>query len=245
MFDLGFESFNAKIFNQDALENFFGQIKQLGGRDLKPNCNSFQNRYKTLFMRNFSSHNVKFNCSDDGACNAVTDLEKIISAPSNVEAVITPEEAFSEITLPQPASFSLPSHSILLKSRKKARSSHSSCIICRENIVSSSYLRCLTEIIESLPFYIDNYCHLSGFGKLMHDYYSTRLTLDFLDCDHKRDLTDTMISATITLSIQYYTSIINKILSGKIRDPQYRSDIALQAIHIFQNQQPKRLRKIL
>ena len=52
--ELGIEHFVTRVFNQDALENFFGQIKQHGIRDTRPNCSRFKDHYKTLLLQNFS-----------------------------------------------------------------------------------------------------------------------------------------------------------------------------------------------
>ncbi|KAL1488734.1 hypothetical protein ABEB36_014533 [Hypothenemus hampei] len=53
--------FNIKFFmprrlNQDPLENFFGQMRQHGGRNINPNVPVFINHFKTLLVNNLVIH---------------------------------------------------------------------------------------------------------------------------------------------------------------------------------------------
>lgn len=53
-------------FNQDPVENFFGNIRSLGCRNVSPDCVSFKGAYKTLLLNNFTSiHSINANCEED------------------------------------------------------------------------------------------------------------------------------------------------------------------------------------
>lgn len=62
----GFDTMICRNFNQDPIENFFGNIRSLGIRNVAPNSVSFEGAYKSLLLNNFSSsHSIKANCEED------------------------------------------------------------------------------------------------------------------------------------------------------------------------------------
>lgn len=63
---VGFNSLSLRNLNQDPLENFFGNIRSHGVRNVNPNCSSFINSFKTLIINNFlSPHSPSSNCEED------------------------------------------------------------------------------------------------------------------------------------------------------------------------------------
>lgn len=61
-----FDSLLTRHFNQDPLENFFGNIRSYGVRNIAPNCLAFEGAYKSLLLNNFSSpHSIQANCEKD------------------------------------------------------------------------------------------------------------------------------------------------------------------------------------
>lgn len=50
---LGFKTFVTRAFNQDALEFFFGLIRQHGVRNANPSCSAFGAYHKSLLVNNF------------------------------------------------------------------------------------------------------------------------------------------------------------------------------------------------
>lgn len=57
--------FFARAFNQDCLENYFGQVRQHRGRHVNPTCQQFQESYKALLIRNITGvHSVAANCEE-------------------------------------------------------------------------------------------------------------------------------------------------------------------------------------
>lgn len=57
--EIQFASFITKNFNQDPIENFFGQVRQHGGRNVNPNCNSFLGYYKSLIINSYTQTSLK------------------------------------------------------------------------------------------------------------------------------------------------------------------------------------------
>jgi len=63
----GFKYFKARQFQQDALENFFGRIRQKGHRNVNPSCSYFGPIYKSCLLNDLvSKHSLGANCEDDG-----------------------------------------------------------------------------------------------------------------------------------------------------------------------------------
>lgn len=53
-------------FNQDPVENFFGNIRSLGVRNISPNSVAFEGAFKTLLLNNFClPHSLGANCEED------------------------------------------------------------------------------------------------------------------------------------------------------------------------------------
>lgn len=50
-----FKYFKPRILNQDSLTHFFGQIRSLGERNVKPTCAEFESSFKTLLLNNLTS----------------------------------------------------------------------------------------------------------------------------------------------------------------------------------------------
>ncbi|KAB0805293.1 hypothetical protein PPYR_02263 [Photinus pyralis] len=71
--DLGFKSFKPRYINQDALENFFGRIRQRGRRFVNPTCSAFVPFYKSVLVNNLvKKHSLGSNCEEDNSNILVT-----------------------------------------------------------------------------------------------------------------------------------------------------------------------------
>lgn len=77
--EVGFKRFNPRFLNQDPLENYFGQIRQRGGRFVNPTVAAFGQHFKSLLVNNLTSRqSVGANCEEDN-CNVLVTLTKFIS----------------------------------------------------------------------------------------------------------------------------------------------------------------------
>lgn len=64
----GFNYMMPRSFNQDPLENFFGQVRQRAYRSTNPTAEAFTPIYKSLLIKNVtSSHSYSANCEDDNS----------------------------------------------------------------------------------------------------------------------------------------------------------------------------------
>lgn len=60
-----FKYFKPRILNQDTLTHFFGQIKSLGERNIKPTCSEFESSFKTLLLNNLAPRYTMANNSEN------------------------------------------------------------------------------------------------------------------------------------------------------------------------------------
>lgn len=84
-----FQFLNLKYLNQDCVENFFSQIRNVGGCSNNPNPQQFQDAFKTLLICNITStHSVGANCTEDeGASLALSDFMKFEEVARNIATV--------------------------------------------------------------------------------------------------------------------------------------------------------------
>ncbi|CAH0721710.1 unnamed protein product, partial [Brenthis ino] len=62
----GIDAMLTKNFNQDPIENFFGNIRSYGVRNIAPNTVSFEGAFKALMINNYSEpHSSGANCEED------------------------------------------------------------------------------------------------------------------------------------------------------------------------------------
>lgn len=67
MKELGFKFLLTRYLNQDPLENMFGVIRGLCGKNQQPTCLQFVAAFKTCLVNNLVSNSKATNCEDDGS----------------------------------------------------------------------------------------------------------------------------------------------------------------------------------
>ncbi|CAG4938594.1 unnamed protein product [Colias eurytheme] len=99
----GFDAMLTRNFNQDPIENFFGNIRSYGARNNAPNSLSFEGAFKALLLNNFNtSHSRGANCEpDDNECLQNFDFflkEKPISSdvPNHNEIIPLSEDIINQ-----------------------------------------------------------------------------------------------------------------------------------------------------
>ena len=81
-------------FNQDPLENLFGQIRQHGFANNNPTCHQFIAAFKTLIINNLSSPILRKNNCEDDQCETLGDSNIFLQKYSNKE--IFNDDLFNE-----------------------------------------------------------------------------------------------------------------------------------------------------
>lgn len=75
---LGFSYLNLRHLNQDVLENFFGQIRDHGHRNVNPSPFQFEAAYKILLNTNLTSkHSISSNCQKNKEGKSLSSLLKL------------------------------------------------------------------------------------------------------------------------------------------------------------------------
>lgn len=70
-----------RAFQQDALENFFGCIRNYSGQESNPSALHFISSFKALLVNNFmSAHSVGANCEDDSSEGALENLRYFLTS---------------------------------------------------------------------------------------------------------------------------------------------------------------------
>lgn len=68
-----------RSFNQDPIENFFGNIRSHGIRNTNPLCSQFKTSLKALTINNFSSaRSVGYNCEEDFSEGVLNNLSSFL-----------------------------------------------------------------------------------------------------------------------------------------------------------------------
>ncbi|KRT84344.1 hypothetical protein AMK59_2308 [Oryctes borbonicus] len=138
LFDLKFDFFSPRVFNQDPLENFFSQIRSHSVRN--PTCSTFANSFKTLVINNFvSTGSVGANCENDESSGALTNLQDFLTQKIHfttpevceniVPSITAPEEFLKDFATPYVAGV------VIKKIFKRI-----DCLSCKELLITSDIL---------------------------------------------------------------------------------------------------------
>lgn len=99
--DYKFKYFLTGAFNQDCLENFFGNIRAHGVRNTNPNVEHFIASFKTLVINNFLSvHSVGYNCQEDKTESFCLDNLKSFLTTNRTRGIPASQD-FSSIDIPK------------------------------------------------------------------------------------------------------------------------------------------------
>ena len=84
----GFLSFSGRLFNQDPIENFFGQIRQHGARNTKPTTAAFKDYFKSLLVNSVVQNNIRgTNCEDSLSSGFLVNIQALMNhVPRNLSS---------------------------------------------------------------------------------------------------------------------------------------------------------------
>ncbi|XP_045492400.1 uncharacterized protein LOC123691860 [Colias croceus] len=161
-----FDAMLTRNFNQDPLENFFGNIRSYGVRNTAPNTIHFEGAYKSLLLNNFNTpHSVNSNCENDDN-NVLHSLDFFLKEQSNVpndEALLfqSASNEGEEIVVPQinidcdPKDVGQANYVCGWVLSKCLKNISKDCKICKKDMVgdkntaSNAYIRCKEYKISS------------------------------------------------------------------------------------------------
>lgn len=105
----GFRFLCVRHLNQDPLENYFGQIRSHGVRNVNPTCQSFMHSYKSLLISNFSQwHSPSANCEDDNT-EMLNNFQEMFKAPQ-LSLEVTPLQELEDfvVNIPTTLNYTVP-----------------------------------------------------------------------------------------------------------------------------------------
>lgn len=154
--------FKPRFINQDPIENFFGQLRQHGGRNTNPTVQNFKQFYKTLLLNNFvTRHSLSANCERDNSVNIISSVKQFVTqgVPEQIEytsqdldAVLVDIDTLSEMPLTYIDTISVGYVSGFIS--KKMQSLNSCCknnVLCTEKNSRWHDLCIAKEFRDSVP----------------------------------------------------------------------------------------------
>lgn len=233
-----------RVFQQDALENFFGCIRNYAGRETSPSGSHFISCFKSLVVNNFmSSHSPGSNCQEDESEGALSNLQGFLCG--EIEGIRSFSNTLEETYLPQ--------HVTADKKRKIARCTITyiagfiakkvlnkiSCANCRSNLIKrhsdndtdfieareydksklirpGSYFYFLTSQCLSRLFYlIPRLCHYVQIARLLERILEKQLSFQLVNCVEHSATSEILLKTVIRCCIFFWCKRINLISKGK------------------------------
>lgn len=240
---LGFGSFATRAFNQDPLENFFGQVRQHGARNTNPTCSTFSSYYKSLLLNNFSKwHSSSANCEKDYCTNLLTTIENFVTTRINT-AESDSFPLWELPNLPQGYSCSKPLNDYAVAYVGGFIARHvvpkaNVCDICSNNLlhngppvdihkyvvqkdsaqkllmVNVSFLKCLVSMTNIVLYYMPIVSYRLSFSKLLKKYILDSVEFGFAECSHSETLKLDIVSLFVNTTIYNYLNLFNGIIHG-------------------------------
>ncbi|XP_063911164.1 uncharacterized protein LOC135128200 [Zophobas morio] len=242
---LGYNFFPARAFNQDPLENFFGQIRQYGGRYTNPTCRAFVPFYKSLMMKNFCSyHSRGSNCEQDEDSFVITIREflglqinrKCVEdqwKPPPVPDTVTKDKLYDQNVIGYISGF-------LVKHMSKEPLG---CEICRSNLkhdgdpdiqyhglvekkeyddknrrlqyTNVGVIKTLIETHNHLRILLPSAIYHSSLSRRIISHLRTTIDFDFQECLHTEELKTKLFHLFVRVFIFGYMKKLSNIVFGR------------------------------
>lgn len=224
--------FSTRAFNQDPLENFFGQVRQHGVRNTNPNCNNFLGYYKSLLINTYIQTYTKENCEVDDTSGFLVNLKRLLHLTSSEE---NKSRFVLESHIDVPTSLeemidnlNVESNIPLSLIRKMTLTYVKNCETCHANVNALQQNNIyLLKIVNITYFYLPIISHLEQFSQYIKNNLIEYIDVNFLECDHVALLKKTVICKCVDFVINNYFQYISKILKGIVHPNN--GDILMQA----------------
>ncbi|XP_071580351.1 uncharacterized protein [Temnothorax nylanderi] len=238
--ELGFTQLVTRAFNQDPVENFFGQVRQHGVRNTNPNCSAFQGYYKSLLINAYvKSSSVYENCESDTS-RYLINLRQFLQSPISQENQIT--NILPNIETPD--EYEINNNVILSIQNFKLQKVMSqfftnNCETCsmNNNLLeqNTTFMNRMANIELITRYYLPLISHFPQFSNYIKQDVMQKIDFDFLECAHSMSMKKTLIYKYIDHVIVEYFEIIRKILKGSLRSfPTNTDDVLIKlAQHYF------------
>ena len=210
--ECGFTRLNLKYLNQDAVENFFGQIRNYGHQNNNPTPYLFGTSFKALLTCNLTSkHSVSANCKEDkeNFLRLLTLLraEEIENSEENDGTTVEYEEAAIPDTSNMTHSLYIDNEKIINRVKKKLKVDCTQCIAILEERKTTQMLEHAIEIAEQR--FPDICYHIQVKSKLIQILNQEALVTSYFHCT---DVHNIILDAFAHNFILEWCNLINKIM---------------------------------
>ncbi|XP_066581949.1 uncharacterized protein [Prorops nasuta] len=240
----GFKSFTPRYINQDPLENFFGQIRSFGHRNINPTCAQFEMSFKALLINNLTSRKTFGNCEDMCNGDLLFSLKSLITNTSMREiAQITNTEAETDF-------IDIKVESDLFFQNEMSINNYSSeigsgfskiiqiisnlnyvkdCDTCLSMLTSTdkSLIVIYGQINDILSKNIQYTCYIKNIIMYLETILHVHLDFSCIHCEkHRSIIIDKLLDLSVISFINKWCGDVNAILHGKINNT--KNDIIMK-----------------
>lgn len=211
----GFTHLNLKYINQDVIENFFGQIRSVGHRNVNPTPYQFGAAFKTLITANITSkHSVSSNCEENETDSSLALMTMFraaeIARMENNDTNIDCAEA--AVPLLEAKNGLVNVHKILRNMQKKCTDV---CNDCAKDIENDEIIQILQQAVHTAEVQFPNFCHSVRLKEQVIKSMATETGYLAMHCN---SILNKLLNMLAEEFIQQWCNFLNKILSGKMLD---------------------------
>lgn len=206
-----FAHFNLKYINQDSLENFFSQIRDIGHRNNNPSPYQFSTAFKSLLIANITSkYSPSANCKEihNNKSMSLINMFRASEITSNennsqevecIEGVI-PNENTQYIFVDV--------QKIINKIQSKIP-----CAKCSEELNSNDFLQKLQSSVTSIEERMPDLCYEIKIKEKLINIVKKDLTTM-----HCTEVLSTILDMTVQTYLIQWCNFLNKVLNGTVKE---------------------------
>lgn len=209
----GFKNLNLRYINQDVIENFFGQIRSIGYRNVNPTPYQFGTAFKTLITVNITSkYSISSNCEINEIDSSLA-LITMFRAAENVhtennDTIIDCAEA--DIPLPEAKHGLVNVHKIINNMHKKYMDL---CNDCAKDIAATETIQLLQQAVHTAEVQFPNCCHNVRVKEYVIESMTAEIGYLTIHCNSSfKELLNMLVEDFIL----QWCNFLNKILCGKM-----------------------------
>lgn len=222
----GFSSHDLKHLNQDVLENFFGQIRDNGHRNVNPTPFQFQASFKILLTTNLTSrHSISSNCqkNEDDESLALLKMYQLNEKQLNMQEEDKVVDCSAPVIPEESINIFVDAHNIitLIIKHKSVMNCHQCVDMVKHNVT----LECIKRALDIAKLRFPIFCHNMNVKKelkaiLMKEIFSSCMF-------HCSTVTNVIADITATRFIVQWCALINAVFNGK-RQPREGDDFIIK-----------------
>ena len=237
--NLGFSHFIGRNFNQDPLENFFGQIRQHGTRNSNPTCTAFHGYYRTLLLNSYSQLVIAdTNCESEESANFLISLKKYLS-PTPAASMIDNSTLFLNYNVSTAAESTV--LAVVQYVSRDVLKKNTTCKFCLALVFeinvsqgSSMHAACRSLITQVVSICLANMPHIAHTPNLIATLklcISEHVNFKLTCSEHGNSLITYVIHQCIIYVVKNYIGRVNRVINGS-EEPASSDPLITRAFHL-------------